>query len=128
MTEKILRCGDCRACCQMKDLVVTLEHGDEELLSFYNVDEYKKAGKWVISKSRSGACIYLQPHGCSIYDQRPHACKVFDCRKFAERDFSFVPANSPTWPQLEEIFAAARDMNRRAKQSCAHRFNAALKG
>ncbi len=32
-------------------------------------------------ETTNGACVYLGPSGCTIYERRPLLCRTFDCRK-----------------------------------------------
>jgi hypothetical protein len=35
---------------------------------------------FVLAATPEGACVYLGPAGCTIYDRRPLLCRTFDCR------------------------------------------------
>jgi Fe-S-cluster containining protein len=36
---------------------------------------------FLLATTSEGACVYLGPVGCTIYDRRPLLCRSFDCRK-----------------------------------------------
>jgi Fe-S-cluster containining protein len=38
-------------------------------------------GVFLLATTPDGACVYLGPEGCTIYDRRPLLCRSFDCRK-----------------------------------------------
>jgi len=34
----------------------------------------------ILDRHANGDCVYLDAHGCSIYDRAPYECRKFDCR------------------------------------------------
>lgn len=36
---------------------------------------------YLLATTEEGACVYLGPTGCTIYERRPLLCRTFDCRK-----------------------------------------------
>ena len=122
MAEKILRCGDCRLCCQLPGLIVNHHDDDDSSLRTYT-----KNGRFIAKSRGSGACVYLKPHGCSVYDKRPKTCRNFTCEIFLEPRWDRFNSTTQT-NTIEPLRAAARAMIGRHKRSIAHRFNAALKG
>ena len=36
---------------------------------------------FLLATTPEGACVYLGPEGCTIYERRPLLCRSFDCRK-----------------------------------------------
>jgi Fe-S-cluster containining protein len=36
---------------------------------------------FLLAATEDGACVYLGPAGCTIYQRRPLLCRSFDCRK-----------------------------------------------
>lgn len=76
-------CGTCTECCKTNQgLFLHPEQGD-------NVDSYQtrtvidRHGNAIhmLATTPDGACVYLGPTGCTIYEQRPLLCRSFDCRK-----------------------------------------------
>jgi Fe-S-cluster containining protein len=102
---------------------------ESEVPSFFRTKKGCPGKPIYMSKSSSGACVYLEPHGCSIYDKRPAACREFDCRSFLKKHEDAASTyREDTRLQLEELFVAARAAIGRHKQSLAARFNAMLRG
>ena len=75
-----LYCGTCTACCRCGWVVLHPELGDD--LSRYLYTQMD-IGPVLLRKS-SGACIYLDQDGCTIYEKRPTVCRAFDCRDYAK--------------------------------------------
>lgn len=75
----VLDCTGCRACCQLTpSLILHPELGDDPSL-------YEKTPDGIrLAPDGSGACRYLGPKGCTIYDQRPASCRMLDCRVMAQ--------------------------------------------
>jgi Fe-S-cluster containining protein len=98
-------CGSCRACCY---LGVELLAGDD--VDFYVnkervqiVDERGGAvtTKLILRRREDGACAYLGPDGCTIYENRPISCREFDCRDW----LALTPEEDPI---CASVMAAAR--------------------
>lgn len=78
-----LRCDGCTACCRNQLVVLVEEDGDPS--NYQTVPlEIDGAGPdesiRCLENNIDGACVYLGPGGCTIYDRRPAMCRVFDCR------------------------------------------------
>lgn len=71
--ERKVDCGSCRACCHQVVVLVDEDPAD------YDCDPAAPAGLSVLRRHSDGACVYLGPDGCTIYDRRPAICKAFDC-------------------------------------------------
>ena len=72
-------CNGCTQCCRSgQGLFLHPEQGD-------NVASYQHLaagnGIFLLATTVEGACVYLGPEGCTIYDRRPLLCRSFDCRK-----------------------------------------------
>jgi hypothetical protein len=76
-------CAGCTECCRSNQgLFLHPEQGDE-------VESYRfrvAAGRdgrdvFLLETTPEGACVYLGPEGCTIYERRPLLCRSFDCRK-----------------------------------------------
>ena len=39
-----------------------------------------KAPYLILDRHANGDCVYLGPHGCTIWDNAPVVCREFDCR------------------------------------------------
>lgn len=37
---------------------------------------------FALAADERGACVYLGPSGCTIYERRPLLCRSFDCRTY----------------------------------------------
>ena len=76
-------CNGCTLCCKLmtplypEDDIASYEHGD--WVEFNNGKSIYR-GK-VLARHPNGDCIYLNEHGCSIYERRPRACGMYDCRE-----------------------------------------------
>jgi len=76
-------CGGCTECCRSNQgLLLHPERGDD-VASYEHRAIADQAGKpvYLLATTGSGACVYLVPAGCTIYDRRPVLCRSFDCRK-----------------------------------------------
>jgi len=75
-------CGSCTACC--RDTVVLLPNEGDDLSQYEHV-ELAGPGPdhaYALRRNEDGACVYLGPKGCTIWDRAPFLCRFFDCRKF----------------------------------------------
>ncbi len=77
-------CDGCTECCRSgQALLLHPEQGDD-------VESYQSrvvAGRdgnpvFLLATTPGGACVYLGPSGCTIYERRPLLCRSFDCRKY----------------------------------------------
>lgn len=59
------------------------EQGDDVESYQFQIFTDPTTGKSVFALARDedGACVYLGPSGCTIYERRPLLCRSFDCRK-----------------------------------------------
>ena len=75
-------CGDCIECCRSNQgLFLHPDHGDD-VASYQHQVLTDREGKPVyLLATSNGACVYLGPSGCTIYERRPLLCRSFDCRK-----------------------------------------------
>lgn len=95
MSDELVNCGSCSACCRRE--LVALVDGDNladypdarQLASLDASIGLKQvlptATGWVIPHGNDGACIYLKEDKCSIYEKRPKMCRVFSCVKWVQR-------------------------------------------
>jgi hypothetical protein len=71
-------CAGCTECCRSgQGLFLHPEQGDD-------VESYRfqiVGTAYALATTTDGACVYLGPAGCTIYDRRPLICRTFDCRK-----------------------------------------------
>jgi len=72
-------CDGCRLCCQNWQGVV-VDPEIEDVSKYMTVPLKSDPSKRIIRRKENGDCIYLEPHGCGIYEERPNICKQFDCR------------------------------------------------
>lgn len=75
-------CGVCTACCRA--FSIWMEPGDNVVL-YRTVPVLGAMGRRMLARREDGACWYLTPSGCGIYEMRPKGCRRFDCRKWVER-------------------------------------------
>ena len=76
-------CGTCTECCKSgQGLFLHPDQGDEVETYQYQVAA-DRAGNpvFLLATTATGACVYLGPSGCTIYERRPLLCRSFDCRK-----------------------------------------------
>jgi hypothetical protein len=76
-------CNGCIECCRSNQgLFLHPELGDDTG-SYQHRVAVDQAGNCVflLATTPGGACVYLGPSGCTIYDRRPTLCRSFDCRK-----------------------------------------------
>jgi Fe-S-cluster containining protein len=77
-------CNGCTECCKSNQgLVLHPDQGDEVESYQFQVFGHRDTGDpvFALARDESGRCVYLGPHGCTIYDRRPFLCRSFDCRK-----------------------------------------------
>lgn len=84
-----VKCGSCTACCR-RELVLLVDGDDATLYPEAQIVPIENPltgapTSIVIPHSEDGACVYLGPKGCMIYDKRPKMCRVFSCVGFVER-------------------------------------------
>ena len=78
MSEVIVNCGGCTACCEWK--------GDKTLappLTMMEAAGFETMvvdGEVRLKMGSSGNCIYLHKGKCSIWKKRPLYCQEYDCR------------------------------------------------
>jgi hypothetical protein len=76
-------CGTCTECCKSgQGLFLHPEQGDD-VSSYEHQVATDPEGKpvFLLATTNGGACVYLGPSGCTIYQRRPLLCRGFDCRK-----------------------------------------------
>jgi Fe-S-cluster containining protein len=100
------------------------EHGDDaESFETYTVTKAGGKPEIFLKKTAAGACVYLGPAGCTIYERRPVVCRDFDCRRWPN-------AWRPDYlerPTSRALIVAGLEQQRRSRQALAARFNAALR-
>jgi Fe-S-cluster containining protein len=76
-------CGSCTECCKSNQgLFLHPEQGDDVQSYQFQVRADPATGNPVyLLATKDGACVYLSPAGCTIYQRRPLLCRTFDCRK-----------------------------------------------
>jgi Fe-S-cluster containining protein len=77
-------CGSCTECCKTgQGLFLHPEQGDDVQSYRFQVMADQVSGKpvYLLATTPDGACVYLGPKGCTIYQRRPLLCRTFDCRK-----------------------------------------------
>ncbi|HWE49643.1 MAG TPA: YkgJ family cysteine cluster protein [Bryobacteraceae bacterium] len=81
MTE--VPCGRCTECCKSNQgLFLHPEKGDVvESYRFQRTADRDGNPVFLLATTPEGACVYLGPAGCTIYERRPVLCRSFDCRK-----------------------------------------------
>lgn len=83
VAETQVPCNGCTECCRSgQGLFLHPEMGDD-VASYRTVrlDHPERGTVHLLETDGNGACIYLRPTGCTIYDRRPALCRSFDCRK-----------------------------------------------
>jgi uncharacterized cysteine cluster protein YcgN (CxxCxxCC family) len=73
-------CNGCRACCYYNGVNVNPDEEPPERLKHLQLHWSEQHRCWEIPKREDGACIYLGPNGCTVYEYRPTACRYYDCR------------------------------------------------
>ena len=86
VTEAIVPCNGCQACCTNELLILHPEHGDRPGDYLTKVVRHPFTGEIVLGLQQkdNGDCIYLGERGCTIHERRPAMCREFDCRRFVE--------------------------------------------
>jgi Fe-S-cluster containining protein len=77
-------CGGCTECCRSNQgLFLHPDQGDDVESYQFQVRADPATGKavYLLATNEHGACVYLGPSGCTIYERRPLLCRSFDCRK-----------------------------------------------
>jgi Fe-S-cluster containining protein len=77
-------CNGCTECCRSKQLLLLHpEQGDDVESYRFQIVTVIETGKqlFALERDSAGACVYLGPSGCTIYDRRPLLCRSFDCRQ-----------------------------------------------
>jgi hypothetical protein len=77
-------CGTCTECCKSgQGLFLHPDRGDDVASYHVQVRADPGTGQFVflLATDDQGACVYLGPSGCTIYERRPLLCRSFDCRK-----------------------------------------------
>ncbi len=77
-------CNGCKLCCHA--LVILTLHDDPSLYETREVEVGTTNGARALIRKPGGACLYLGPEGCTIYDKRPVICRTFDCAGFVKRN------------------------------------------
>lgn len=71
-------CAGCTLCCHKQD--VPLVAGDDLTLRS-RIIEIGGRKFAALDRRPDGACVYLGPEGCTVYERRPKLCRAFDCRE-----------------------------------------------
>jgi Putative zinc- or iron-chelating domain len=77
-------CNGCTECCRSKQLLLLHpEQGDDVQSYRFQILSDRQTGKqlFALARDSEGACVYLGPSGCTIYERRPLLCRSFDCRQ-----------------------------------------------
>ena len=76
-------CNGCTECCRSNQgLFLHPERGDDvESYQFRVVADRAGNPVFLLATTPDGACVYLGPSGCTIYERRPLLCRTFDCRQ-----------------------------------------------
>jgi len=77
-------CRACTECCRSNQgLFLHPEQGDDVQTYQFQIRTDKVTGDpvYLLATKEDGACVYLGPSGCTIYERRPLLCRTFDCRK-----------------------------------------------
>jgi hypothetical protein len=79
--ESTVPCNGCTACCRNELVTIEPEDGDPgQWLTQPATDPLSGEQVLRLAAKADGACHYLGPKGCTIYDRRPVMCRAFDCR------------------------------------------------
>lgn len=76
-------CNGCTECCRSgQGLFLHPELGDD-VAAYETRMAVDTAGNriFLLATTPKGACVYLGPTGCTIYERRPLLCRTFDCRQ-----------------------------------------------
>jgi len=76
-------CNGCTECCRSgQGLFLHPEQGDD-VAAYQTRIAADSSGNpvFLLATTPAGACVYLGPSGCTIYERRPVLCRSFDCRK-----------------------------------------------
>jgi hypothetical protein len=76
-------CDGCTECCKSgQGLFLHPEQGDDvESYDFRTLADREGNPVFLLATTPAGACVYLGPSGCTIYERRPLLCRSFDCRQ-----------------------------------------------
>lgn len=78
--RNVVPCGTCHLCCRMMTPLHP-DRGDD--VGTYQTATCITPGKapyLILDRRDNGDCIYLDEHGCTIWDRAPWVCRTFDCR------------------------------------------------
>lgn len=83
MTDIVLPCESCTACCRgpMRAVVI---HPDENHAR-WETKPLGDLGYRILANEENGDCVYITDAGCSIWDDRPRDCRRYDCRVEMDR-------------------------------------------
>lgn len=100
-----MNCGGCTACCRATpSLILHPEMGDDPT-AYVTTPDGKR-----LAPDGSGACRYVGPEGCTIYDKRPASCRLLDCRVlFRALTRQERRQKARVNPAYEAVFEAARN-------------------
>ena len=76
-------CNSCTECCKSgQGLFLHPEQGDDvDAYQHTAATDHEGKRVFLLATTAAGACVYLGPSGCTIYNRRPLLCRSFDCRK-----------------------------------------------
>ncbi len=76
-------CGSCTECCKSGQGLYLHPGQGDDVASYQVQVGADDAGNpvYLLATTAEGACVYLGPSGCTIYERRPLLCRSFDCRK-----------------------------------------------
>ena len=84
LSDAIVPCGTCHACCH-SPVAVSPEAGDDPSLYKLAISVDRTAPNQhamvTLDRKPDGSCYALRNGRCTIWDKRPRVCRNFDCRK-----------------------------------------------
>lgn len=82
VSEVIVPCNGCRACC--RDNFVPIDESNGDVLADYKTRFATLSpiaeSFPILDHKPNGECIYLGDTGCTIWNRRPYMCRIYDCR------------------------------------------------
>lgn len=82
MTDAVVPCGNCHACCQGETVMLIPERGDDVASYDHVIKTLPTFGPVPVLRKIDGHCVYLGLDGCTIHGRAPALCRMFDCRLF----------------------------------------------
>jgi Fe-S-cluster containining protein len=118
MTDEV-PCGRCTACCRA--FAIWLEPSDNAML-YRTAPVQGRPERQMLARRDDGACWYLTPKGCGIYEMRPRGCRRFDCRTWVERFPDRAARKNAVRlnPAAEAVIARGRELRSARENSSPH--------